>query len=139
MAVNVFILVTVGPVKYTSVGCFGAISYDRHIIPSLEGQDPRLDGSSYKVRKHAIEKCAVVAKERGYKVFSLVDGGMCRSGPNAHKYFNVLGMSNNCKSHGKGGDKEGQVYANGGIKGIISLFTSREMFINIDCFLKLSS
>ena len=64
----------------------------------------------------------MVAKERGYKVFSLLDGGMCRSGPNAHIDFNILGRSNFCKSHGKGGVEEGQVYVIGGIKGIINTF-----------------
>jgi len=105
----------------TSIGCFEDISWSRP-IPSLEGQDPRLEGVNYKRRTDAIEKCAFVAKQRGYKVFALQDGGMCLSSSTAHKTFQRYGTSSKCKSDGRGGKEANHVYVIGGIKGMTTLF-----------------
>ena len=101
----------------TSIGCFDDIPWSP-AIPSLEGQDSRLDGANYKRRTDAIKKCASVAKQRGYKVFALQDGGMCLSSSNAHKTFHQYGSSSQCKNDGRGGKEANHVYVIGGIKGV---------------------
>jgi len=91
------------------------------LIASLEGQDPRLDGGNYKRRTDAIEKCASVAKQRGYSVFALQDGGRCLSSPTALMTFSTYGSSSWCNSDGRGGRSANHVYAVGGIKGTTTL------------------
>ena len=107
--------------KVTSIGCFYDITW-RRAISSLEKQDPLLDGDNYKSRKDAIEKCASVAKKRGYKVFAVQDGGMCLSSSTAHKTFNIYGTSSGCTFNGRGGNKANHVYVIGGLQGMITLF-----------------
>jgi len=106
-------------INFISIGCYYPGAAPR-AIPSLEGQDPRLDGGNYKTRKDAIEKCASVAKQRGYKVFALQDGGMCSSSSTAHMTFQTYGWSSQCKSDGRGGRIANHVYAVGGIKDLYS-------------------
>jgi len=71
------------------------------------------------LRENAIEKCAFVAKQRGYKVFAVQDGGMCLSGSTGHKTFYIYRMSSQCKSDGRGGKEANHVYVIGGMKGMI--------------------
>ena len=80
-----------------------------------------MDGDNYKSRKDAIEKCASVAKKRGYKVFAVQDGGMCLSSSTAHKTFHIYGTSRRCTSNGRGGDSANHVYVIGGMKGMFTL------------------
>jgi len=99
-------------------------------IPSLEGQDPRLDGENYRQRTDAIAKCASAAKQRGNKVFALQDGGRCLSSSTAARNtFHRYGSSSGCKSDGRGEKEANHVYVIGGIKGIatfvICLFTKK--------------
>ena len=115
----VFVSDSVDSVSFTSIGCYFP---GTGLIPSLEGQDPRLDGGNYKVRTDAIGKCASVAKQRGYKVFALYDGGKCLSSSNAHMTFQTYGKSYHCKRNGRGGRLGNHVYAIGGIKGMIMFF-----------------
>ena len=65
---------------------------------------------NYSQRNHAIQKCAVAALSRGYKMFGIRDGGNCVSSPNAHKVYDEYGESQNCKNDGKGGPRANQVY-----------------------------
>ncbi|KAL9974750.1 hypothetical protein ACROYT_G011832 [Oculina patagonica] len=111
------VILAVSPcsVKYTSVGCFIDPSWYRP-MPSLEGQDHRLDGN-YKLRENAIEKCALVSKELGYKVFAVQDGGKCLSSSTAHKTFHMSGRITKCKSNGLGGSGVNHIYAIGEMKG----------------------
>lgn len=91
------------------------------LLVSYEGQDPLLK-DFYLLRKNAIEKCATVAKRRGYKVFALINGGKCLTGPKAHtvpvfKTFRATG----CKSHGKGGYCNLHVYVVGELRSTMIL------------------
>ena len=42
----------------------------------LEGKDHLLDGN-YTTRKHAVKKCILVGKGRGYPIVGIQNGGMC--------------------------------------------------------------
>ena len=106
-------------VKVTSIGCFEDVPW-RRAIPSLEGLDPLLEGN-YKSRKDAIEKCASVAKKRGYKVFAVQDGGMCLSSSTAHKTFDIYGTSRRCTRNGRGGVWANHVYVIGRTKGMFTV------------------
>ncbi|XP_078364962.1 uncharacterized protein LOC144649346 [Oculina patagonica] len=103
-------------VKYTSVGCWRSSWY--RPIPSLERQDPRL-GGNYKLRENAIEKCALVSKELGYKVFVVHDGGKCLSSSTAHKTFYDTSTTQ-CKEGGRGGSRVNHVYVIGEMKNLSS-------------------
>jgi len=94
-------------VKYESFGCYK----DKTVraIPSMERGDVLLR-DRYSQRKHAIQKCAVAALTRGYKMFAIQDGGMCVGSPNAHKVHGKYGKSQDCKNDGKGGAGANQVY-----------------------------
>ena len=106
-------------VKFTSIACF--VDYSCTYTQSLEGQHSLLDGSNYKARKNAIQKCASVAKEFGYNVFALQDGGKClRSSLSFHQIFDHFGPLTQCKRHGKGGYRRNHFYVIGEMKGVIS-------------------
>ena len=91
-------------------------------MPSLEGQDQRLDESNYKLRKNAIQKCALVAKERGYKVFALQDDGKCLGSSTAHKtLFRTAGSPRRCNGSGRGGIGVNHVYVIGEMKSMTHL------------------
>ena len=105
-------------VNITSIGCWYDIDSSRP-IPSLEGLDPLLQ-DSYTSRKDAIEKCALAANKRGYKVFALKYGGLCSSSPTAHKSFYRFGTYSGCASNGRGGDSANHVYVIGGMKGMFA-------------------
>ena len=75
----------------------------------LEGKDHLLDGN-YTTRKNAIEKCILVGKGRGYQIVGIQDGGMCVGSPSL-KDFNKYGISQDCKSDGKGGPWATEVHA----------------------------
>ncbi|XP_066027384.1 uncharacterized protein [Pocillopora verrucosa] len=120
---NVEVTVPPEPLKYTSIGCFLQSLYmaERYrLLVSYEGQDPLLK-DFYQLRKNAIEKCATVAKRRGYKVFALINGGKCLTGPKAHtvpvfKTFRAKG----CESHGKGSFHNLHVYVVGELRNFFS-------------------
>ena len=78
-------------------------------MDSLEGQDHLLDGN-YKTRKDAIQKCSLVGRGRGYEVVGIQDGGMC-VGSATLRGFNKYGISQDCKSDGKGGPWATEVHA----------------------------
>ncbi|XP_006816495.2 uncharacterized protein LOC102803376 [Saccoglossus kowalevskii] len=96
-----------GFINYVTIGCWKD-TRDR-AVPSLEGTDSRLDGSSRK-RDDAVAKCAEVAASKGYAVFTVQHGGECYSGPNAESTYNKHGPSDRCKHDGKGGVWANQVY-----------------------------
>ena len=60
-------------------------------------------------RKNAVDKCAQVTKDRGWKVFAIQDGGWCASSANAHHTYNKYGTAENCVA-GKGGMFANDVY-----------------------------
>ena len=77
-------------VYFFNIGCFKGKK--ARTIPSLEGQDPLLDGN-YTTRNYAIERCGLVAKKRGHKVFVVMSDGQCASGPNIDSNFLKSGYS----------------------------------------------
>jgi len=96
--------------EYESVGCFkdsgiGGVDGYHNNFPSATLLD-----NDYKTRQQAIQKCAVFAKLKGYKMFGIQDGGMCVTSASAHKTYNKYGESKDCKSDGKGGPWANQVY-----------------------------
>ncbi|XP_035667178.1 uncharacterized protein LOC118409908 isoform X2 [Branchiostoma floridae] len=91
-----------------SLGCWLDKNPGR-AIPTLEGTDARLDGG-YHDRKNAIEKCYQVAKERGFSVFALQNGGHCRSSASAGLTYKTYGPSTSCGTDGEGGPWGNQVY-----------------------------
>ena len=100
--------------EYESVGCFKDSS--ARAIESVDGKyhfdfpSGSLLYYDYKTRQQAIQKCAVFAKLKGYKMFGIQDGGMCVTSASAHETYNKYGESQDCKSDGKGGSWANQVY-----------------------------
>ena len=100
------------------MGCFK--DTPRRAIPILEGKSKLLKGN-YKRRKFAIRRCAMVAVNRGNKVFSVQDGGQCFSGPRAQYTFGKYGRSKRCRN-GKGGPWANDVYRVSGAQIRLSFF-----------------
>ncbi|KAI8495168.1 hypothetical protein Bbelb_271540 [Branchiostoma belcheri] len=92
---------------YRSLGCW--TDSNNRAIPPLEGLDPRLQ-DPYRLRQNAIEKCYQAARDRGYDVFALQDGGWCASSSAAREAYRQYGPSHRCANNGKGGDWANHVY-----------------------------
>ncbi|CAH3194780.1 unnamed protein product, partial [Porites evermanni] len=89
-----------------SVGCFRDTG--RRAIQTLEGKSRLLRGG-YRRRRHAIEKCALAAIRRGWRVFAVQHQGWCASSRTAHLTYRKYGTSNRCRN-GKGGPWANDVY-----------------------------
>ena len=87
----------------------------------LEGIDPQVLDGDYKLRKDAIEKCSLAAIKRRYEAFAVQDGGLCLVSNTLNPSFNTFGISQDCKSDGKGGPEANHVYIIGGVKGMTLL------------------
>ncbi|XP_066271772.1 uncharacterized protein [Branchiostoma lanceolatum] len=96
------------PPNYVSLGCWRDKNPGR-AIPTLEGTDPRLDGG-YMARENAIEKCYQVAKDQGFSVFALQNGGHCCSSASAGLTYKKYGSSTSCGADGEGGPFGNHVY-----------------------------
>ncbi|XP_013387187.1 uncharacterized protein LOC106156471 [Lingula anatina] len=96
-----------GAKSYKKLGCWA--DKPERAIPTLEGQDPILDGA-YETRENPIEKCYQAAKKRGYEYFAIQHGGWCASSRDAKKTYKKYGASTNCQSDGEGGPWANQVY-----------------------------
>ena len=70
------------------LGCFN--DSQARAIPSLERQDPVLDGD-YTTRQDAVRKCALAAKKREHKVYVVMSSGQCSSGADTAKNFAKFG------------------------------------------------
>ncbi|XP_019624950.1 PREDICTED: matrilin-2-like [Branchiostoma belcheri] len=92
---------------YRSLGCW--TDSNNRAIPPLEGLDPRLQ-DPYRLRENAIEKCYQAARDRGYDVFAVQDGGWCASSSAAREAYRQYGPSHRCANNGKGGDWANHVY-----------------------------
>ena len=57
----------------------------------------------------SVGKCADVAKELGYKLFAIQNGGHCMSSPLAESTYMKVGSSDKCKN-GIGGPTANDVY-----------------------------
>ena len=73
---------------FYELGCFN--DSQARAIPSLEGQDPVLDGD-YNTRQDAVRKCALAATKRGHKVYVVMSNGQCSSGADTVKNFAKFG------------------------------------------------
>ncbi|CAK8691480.1 unnamed protein product [Clavelina lepadiformis] len=93
------------PVK--SFGCWRDTS--NRAIPTVEGSSSLLDGA-YQSRSNALQKCARVALERGYKIFAVQNGGWCATSATARQTYMKYGASNQCKADGEGGPWANHVY-----------------------------
>ncbi|PFX15365.1 G-protein coupled receptor GRL101 [Stylophora pistillata] len=93
---------------YVDVGCYRDRS--SRAIASLERKDPLLSGW-HKDRENPIEKCAIVARQRGFRMFAVQYGGECYSSSTAEKTFDRYGKSDRCEGDGKGGTWANRVYA----------------------------
>ena len=78
---------------------------------SLEGKSFQLDGN-YLVRTNAIYKCYKAARERGWSIFAVANGGECRGSPHAADIYKKNGMSSKCSNmeEGKGDPGSSNVY-----------------------------
>jgi len=74
------------------LGCFH--DSQARAIPSLEGQDPVLDGD-HTTRRDAVRKCALAAKKREHKVYVVMSNGQCSSGADTAKNFARFGHGEN--------------------------------------------
>lgn len=83
----------------------------------IEQMDPDVLDGDYKLRKDAIGKCALAAIKRRSKVFAIQDGGKCLIS-NSYKVFDEIGISQDCKSDGKGGPGTSNAYVIGKISGM---------------------
>ena len=93
------------------LGCFRDTG--RRAILPLEGKSVLLKGQ-YRRRRYAIQKCALAAQKRGYRVFAVQHQGWCASTKYAYRTFGKYGRSNKCRN-GKGGPWANDVYV---LKGI---------------------
>ncbi|XP_078000659.1 uncharacterized protein LOC144453257 [Glandiceps talaboti] len=91
-----------------TIGCFRDTS--QRAIPTLEGQDYRLDGA-YRQRQDAINKCANAAASRGFNIFAVQHGGWCASSADALDTYDKYGPSESCMNDGEGGPWANHVYA----------------------------
>ncbi|EDO26228.1 predicted protein, partial [Nematostella vectensis] len=85
---------------YTNIGCFqdnGRRALSHHL------------GNFYG-KSNVIAICYRLASRRGYKMFSVQNGGQCFSGGNAHATFRKYGKSSSCR-HYKGGPWANDVYS----------------------------
>lgn len=100
------IFVSFPTVQSHHIGCYADKA--AAAIPSLEGEDPLLDGDA-ETREDAKQKCARVTIKRGFAYFALQDGGYCHSSLSAQDTYNKYGLSTDCKL-GKGGKMAIDVY-----------------------------
>ena len=102
-----FISSITGENKYTSLGCWRDTG-DR-AIPTLEGKSSLLDGS-YGSRVDPIQKCFEAAKNMGYEVFAVQNGGWCASSATARLTYKKHGASTGCRPDGEGASWANAVY-----------------------------
>lgn len=79
------------------------------VLPNIEETHQLLTGN-FLTRENAISKCALAAKEKGYTVFGIQDGGWCAASSNGHLTFSKYGKADNCVD-GKGGMLSFDVYS----------------------------
>ncbi|KAK3699402.1 hypothetical protein QZH41_018563 [Actinostola sp. cb2023] len=92
--------------SYSNIGCWR--DTDSRALAELEHKDSRLN-DAYQSRTSPAQKCADAARQQGYPVFALQDGGRCMSGPAAEDSYKTYGISRDC--HGSvGGSYANSVY-----------------------------
>ncbi|CAH3029853.1 unnamed protein product [Porites evermanni] len=79
---------------YEPVGCFHDSAVEPRPLPELLGNfRSELDWQNV---KSVVDKCAELAKEKGYKFFAIQYYGECWSGPNAGSTYARDGKAKNC-------------------------------------------
>jgi len=81
-------------------------------------KDPDVLDGDYKQRTDAIDKCALAAVKKRYDAFAIHEGGSCLVGETFHLTFNKYGISQDCKSDGKGAAGASHVYLPSGVEGM---------------------
>lgn len=104
-------------IEYQSLGCYKYIPQNSGLAP-LEGKDPDVLDGNYKLRTDAIEKCALAAMKTRNNVFAIQDGGKCLVSTTRTPTFIKHGISQDCKSDGKGASGASHVYLTFGTKGM---------------------
>ena len=103
--------------EYESLGCY---KYKLNMgMTVLEGEDPDVLDGDYKLRTKSIKKCALAAMKKRYGVFALFDDGACLGGRIQYPKFNTYGISQDCKSNGKGASAAIYVYLTSGTEGML--------------------
>jgi len=91
---------------YNGLGCWRDTG-DR-AIQQMDGSDPTIS-DPYQGRTDAINKCAKVAENRGFKYFGVQDGGWCAASNDLSR-AKRYGPSNSCRIGGKGGGWANNIY-----------------------------
>jgi len=113
--VNACLVDLYSAIEYKSLGCY---KYNMGMTV-LEGKDPDVLDGDYKLRTDATEKCALAAMKKRYDVFAIHDGGSCLVSRSVNPTFNKYGISQDCKSDGKGASGASHVYLTSGIEGML--------------------
>ena len=94
---------------YTRIGCF-TDQQDRAVPTNEDVNDPDLPGD-YHTRQNAIDQCYKVALRKSHKIFAIQAGGWCASSPSDDPAtYAKYGISQGCKSDGKGGHWANDIY-----------------------------
>jgi len=96
---------------FSSLGCWA--DKGNRALPLLEGTSVYLRGG-HNEREDPKQTCYKVASERGYRYFSMQDGGQCLAGPDAGTRYDMYGGSNKCRN-GNGGPWANDVYVIDGL------------------------
>ena len=90
---------------YTPLGCFAYTMDDPKTTP-FEGVCKYLDGD-FQQRARKLEKCLLCAKDMGYPIVSMKEGGKCTMLPrNSMANYRGAGFASEpCPDHGLGGDE----------------------------------
>ncbi|XP_028414660.1 uncharacterized protein LOC114537762 [Dendronephthya gigantea] len=92
---------------YKSLGCWKAEANVKY-FEDLEGLHDELDGL-YWQRLNTIKKCAAVTKNKGFKIFALINRGECFASKHKDHVYRRFGRSSKC-SNGEGGVGAMNVY-----------------------------
>lgn len=88
-----------------------------YLIRDMEGTHPALFGQPHN-RRYSIEKCAAIARSRGYTVFGVTKGGRCLGSGDAYKVYSThqstVGLGKDCFEE-KGSDHSISVHLITGI------------------------
>ena len=109
--------VTLDSLDYEHIGCYKDNS--SRVIKKIDGDCGHV-GPSLKGRVEAIEKCYQCAKDKGFTIFALQNGGECRADEDG-AYDKYGGPTGGC-INGTGGGHRNDVYRiEGKVMFIISL------------------
>ncbi|XP_078344750.1 uncharacterized protein LOC144630294 [Oculina patagonica] len=94
-------------IEYKQIGCYRIDSGP--LIPSLEHNDPVLDGA-YTTRQDSVIKCLNAARRKGHKMFAFKNGGECLSSPDGHLDVTTKYEESDECTNSKGGVNSMNIY-----------------------------